>query len=278
MQTFDARQSLLLSQLDSSGIGLEIGASYSPVAPKSSGLNVRVADYIDETELRRKYQNAAGVDIGRIEPVDYVLGARTLGEAIAERSHFDYIIASHVIEHVPDLLGFLLDCQALLKPSGVLALAVPDKRSCFDFLLPLSTTGQVLEAHRNLDRRPRHGSVFDFEAYRCELDGRFSWSLGSGGNVTLGGTVAHALGMAELSAVEYVDVHIWRFVPASFRLLLIDLNTVASVRLREKAFLATSNIEFYCFLSCAGQGPAESRKQLALEAIREQCVGIDAVQ
>jgi SAM-dependent methyltransferase len=275
---FDARQTLLLSQVDQRGVGLEIGASYSPVAPKASGLNIRVADYIGQEELRKKYQTAAGVDISRIEPVDYVLGSRTLGEVIEEKSQFDYIIASHVIEHVPDLLGFVLDCQALLKPAGVLALAVPDKRACFDFLLPLSTTGQVLQAHRSRDRQPGPGAVFDFEANRCELDGRFAWPLGSKGSVALAGSVDHALGMAERSGSEYIDVHIWRFVPSSFKLLMRDLHAVASVELREKAFLTTSDIEFYCFLSRQGQGPAEDRTQLALQALKEQSAVLGAVQ
>jgi SAM-dependent methyltransferase len=275
---FDARQALLLSQVDTRGVGLEIGASYSPVAPKASGLNIRVADYIGQDELRKKYQTAAGVDISKIEPVDYVLGSRTIAEVIPERSHFDYIIASHVIEHVPDLLGFLLDCQALLKPAGVLALAVPDKRSCFDLLLPLSTTGQVLQAHRNRDRQPGPGAVFDFEANRCELDGKFSWTLGSAGQLALAGTVGHALGMAERSGTEYIDVHIWRFVPSSFKLLVQDLISVARLELREQAFLGTSDIEFYCFLSRLGQGPVESRTQLALQALREQSQVLGALQ
>jgi SAM-dependent methyltransferase len=275
---FDARQELLLSQVDRRGVGLEIGASYSPAAPKSSGLNIRVADYIGQEELRSKYRTAAGVDVSKIEPVDYVLGTRTLGEAIPERSHFDYIIASHVIEHVPDLLGFLLDCQALLKPGGVLALAVPDKRSCFDLLLPLSTTGQVLQAHRNRDRRPGPGAVFDFEANRCRLDGRISWPLGAAGSVALDGMLEHALGMAERCSTEYIDVHVWRFVPSSFKLLIKDLHTVASLELREQAFLATSEIEFYCFLSRHGHGPVETRTHLALQALKEQSQGLAAVQ
>jgi hypothetical protein len=122
------------------------------------------------------------------------------------------------------------------------------------------------------------GAVFDFEANRCELDGKFSCTLGSAGRLALAGTVGHALGMAERCSTEYIDVHIWRFVPSSFKLLVQDLISVAGLELREHAFLGTSDIEFYCFLSWLGEGPVESRTQLALQALREQSQVLGALQ
>ncbi len=103
----DARQELFLSQVDRAGVGLEIGPSYSPIVSKASGLRIETADYMDEFQLRQKYRDAPGVDITRIEHVDHVLGAAPLLEVIPHRQHYNYVIASHVIEHVPDFAGFL---------------------------------------------------------------------------------------------------------------------------------------------------------------------------
>ncbi len=270
MYNFDARQKLLLSQSDTMGLGLEIGPSYSPVAPKKSGLNVKIADYIGRQALREKYAAAEGVDIDRIEEVDYVLGPRTIGEVIEERACFDFIIASHVIEHMPDLLGFLQDCQALLKPGGVLSLAVPDKRACFDFLSPVTTTGEVLQANFRKDRMPTRRAVFDHEANRITLDGKIAWEYGSGGRVDLAGDIKHAKHMFDISQEEYIDVHVWRFVPSSFRLILSDLRELGMLNLHEKAFLTTSNFEFYVFLSSTAQSPRTDRKQLLLQSLAEQ--------
>jgi len=67
---------------------------------------------------------------------------------------FDAFIASHVIEHTTDLIGFLDTAETLLCPSGIVILAIPDKRYCFDYFRPLTTTGEVLCA--SASRRSRH--------------------------------------------------------------------------------------------------------------------------
>jgi SAM-dependent methyltransferase len=277
---FDRRQELLLSQLNRAGLGLEIGPSYSPVVPKASGLAVETVDYLDADALREKYRGGVGIDIRRIEPVDHVLGPRTITEAIPHRHRYDYIIASHVIEHMPDMLGFLRDCQALLKPDGVLALAVPDKRACFDFLLPISTTGQILQAHERGDRHPGAGAVFDHTAYRANLNGDIAWRLGSSGVLTMPNDFqgAHDLFDKVNRTTEHVDVHIWRFVPSSFRQIIGDLLALGLIGLKEKAFLSTSNIEFYCFLSVAAPAGPYDRKALALAALAEQAEVAETAQ
>jgi len=44
---------------------LEIGPSFSPVAPKSAGWDVRSIDHLPRDALIAKYRGAAGVDICR---------------------------------------------------------------------------------------------------------------------------------------------------------------------------------------------------------------------
>lgn len=46
---------------------------------------------------------------------------------------FDGVIASHVIEHLPDPIGFLADCIRVCKPGGAVYLECPSERS---LLLP----------------------------------------------------------------------------------------------------------------------------------------------
>src|SRR5215472_16236774 len=121
------RNELLLSMFDSSGVGLEIAAGFNPLLPKA-GYRVETLDHAAADELRHKYQNDPNVDVAKIEEVDFVADGRPIAEVVGKPGYYDYIVASHVIEHAPDLLGFLKGCETLLKHHGTLVLAVPDKR------------------------------------------------------------------------------------------------------------------------------------------------------
>ena len=68
------RARIALSGIDLSGRGLEIGPSYDPLVPKSSGARIETVDHAGRDELVTKYRDW-GLDddrSGRIEPVDYI--------------------------------------------------------------------------------------------------------------------------------------------------------------------------------------------------------------
>ena len=170
------RQELLRSLFDNGGAGLEIGPSYNPLAPKAEGFNVEIVDHLDRAGLIAKYggdPNVASTEV--IEEVDYVFDGRPLTELIGKRACYDFIVASHVIEHVPNFMGFLRDCEGLLKPGGVVVLAIPDKRYCFDLFQPISTVGQILQTDLDRRARPTAGSIFDQRAYMTNKDGAIVW-------------------------------------------------------------------------------------------------------
>jgi predicted SAM-dependent methyltransferase len=266
------REDILIEPLDLDGIGLEIGPSYHPVIPKSSGRRIESVDHADADTLRAKYRGMAHVDTSCIEPVDYVSDGGSILDAVGQRERYDYIIASHVIEHTPDLLGFLKDCEALLKPEGILSLAVPDKRKCFDVLQPLSSTGTVLQCHYERRSRPSPAAVFDCAATMTFRNGASSWFIHNEDEMALVGSVTEAKRMFDraLTAAEYLDVHVWRFVPSSFRLIVSDLNALGELSLREVACHGSIQNEFYVFLSRSGEGCALDRLYLAKQAMREQ--------
>jgi SAM-dependent methyltransferase len=268
----EERNRYLRSLIRTDGVGLEIGPSYNPLLPKSSGYRVETIDYTDQAGLRAKYASDHSIDPAVIEEVDFVLdGKKTLAEAVNRPKYYDYIVASHVIEHVPDLLRFLRSCESLLKPDGILLLAVPDKRHCFDVFQPLTSTGHILQAYLDGRTKPAPGAVFDDFAYNAVRDGQIGWPIGGNGTLSFFSTLRDATAVFERLQREsiYIDVHSWRFVPSSCRLIMRDLNEVGQIGLREKDFHDSVGNEFYLTLSCTAAGCPIDRLTLARNALAE---------
>ncbi len=245
-----SRNSYILQKINKTGFGLEIGPSYNPVTSKKNGWNVEVADHLDAIALREKYSNW-GVDVSAIEDVDYVVGSKGLLAAIGKESTFDFIIASHVIEHVPDVVKFLVDCEKLLKFGGVLSLVVPDKRFCFDALKPHTTTGQILQAY--FEKRERHsaGTIFDAHALHAKKGDAIVWSNNASvSDLTFVHTIQEAKNIMEnyMLGNEYMDVHAWQFTPPSFEIIISDLIQLGYIGFEMAASFDTVGYEFFVSL------------------------------
>ncbi|MER9352811.1 methyltransferase domain-containing protein [Mesorhizobium sp. M0514] len=266
------RTELLLSLFDSRGFGLEVGPSYNPLLPKSGGFNVETIDHADAATLRRKYSDNAS----KIEEVDYVSDGRSLLEVIGKKERYDFIFASHVIEHVTDIVRFIQDCETLLKPDGRLVLAVPDKRYCFDALRPLSTVGQALQAY--IEQRKRHapGIIFDQAAYTCTKAKQIVWIEPTFDDVDLvqGGEEARTMFESAQASDNYHDAHGWQFTPTSFRYLIKKLRSLGYIKSGELAFHKhesprPSMHEFYISLSKAAPALQKPDIDLLKETERE---------
>lgn len=66
------RSETLLGPVPRGGRIIEIGPSFSPIAPKAAGWDAFTLDHLTREGLVAKYTGHNGVDVGRIEKVDYV--------------------------------------------------------------------------------------------------------------------------------------------------------------------------------------------------------------
>lgn len=262
------RKERIRSFIDASGQGLEIGPSHNPVAPKRDGYRVEIVDHHDRSGLIEKYQ-AHGVDLDAIEEVDHVWKGSSYAELTGRTKHYDWIIASHVIEHVPDMVAFLNDCHMVMRDGGVLALAVPDKRFCFDRFRALTALHSLVDAHLSDRRNHSAGKIVDYFMNVVSLDGRIAWEEAFARDKQqehfrfVHGLQDALSGMrAVLESDAYLDIHAWCFTPSSFRLLIEDLHALGLSPLREAAFHGTVGSEFFVALSSVGPGPRENRMEL----------------
>lgn len=61
----------------------------------------------------------------------------------------DYVASSHVLEHVADPVGALLEWTRVLKDQGIIYLVVPHRALTFDRTRPLTPIAHMLEDHAN---------------------------------------------------------------------------------------------------------------------------------
>jgi len=81
-------------------------------------------------------------EIDSIPETDYVVASNDYKQYVSDK--FDYIIANHVLEHIPNLIQWLSMMAEMLNPDGVLFLALPDKKFTFDKYRPNTKLSHLL--------------------------------------------------------------------------------------------------------------------------------------
>jgi SAM-dependent methyltransferase len=275
------RKEKLLYHVRKSGLGIEIGPSFRPTAAKKEGYQVHVMDHANREQLVAKYK-ALDIGVDDIEEVDFVWHGERYAELTGQTKHYDWIIASHVIEHTPDLIGFLADCESILQDDGVLSLAVPDKRYCFDHFRPLTGIAAIIDAH--FPQRASHtlGTVIEQNLYAVTKDGRSCWRQNLTGEYKFRNSVDlaceylrrvagdDASNGRSANAETYLDCHGWCFTPHSFRLIVHDLYSLGLTSLREVSYFPTHGCEFFVTLGRHGAGLKLSRLDMLKKIERSE--------
>jgi len=132
-----------LAQQYLAGSGLEIGALHHPL-PVPDGVRVKYVDRMPEVELRRHYP-----ELGHetFVPIDIVDNGETLAKVVDASQ--DFVIANHFLEHCEDPISTLRTFFRVLKPGGVIYLAIPEKTCTFDRGRPVTALEHFWADHRN---------------------------------------------------------------------------------------------------------------------------------
>ncbi|WOX56631.1 glycosyltransferase [uncultured Methanoculleus sp.] len=123
------------------GEGIEVGALHQPLAiPKNVSINY--VDRLKYEDLILHYPELEGCGIVRPDIIDDAQTLETIGN-----DRYDFCIANHVLEHMNDPIGALLNWIRILKPGGILYLSVPDIGNPLDTGRNLTTLEHFIVDH-----------------------------------------------------------------------------------------------------------------------------------
>ena len=212
-----ARREGLVERIDPARPTLEIGPFCRPLV---RGNAVRYLDRLDAAGLRARAIQLGMDPTGCPERIDFLGGIDEV-----EPASFDAVVASHSIEHQPDLVRHLEAVARALTANGRYYLVIPDKRFCFDHFLGESTIADILDAFEEERTVHRLGSVVEHAALVTHNDPARHWR-GDHGEVSDDEgrrRAAEAIEAHRRSAGDYLDVHAWQFTPASFGAMMRTL-------------------------------------------------------
>jgi SAM-dependent methyltransferase len=180
---FDVRD--FIAGLYVQGAGLEIGALHSPIRVGPAA-TVRYVDRLPVADLRRLYPE---LDAHTLVEPDVIDNGERL-DTIDDASQ-DFVIGNHFLEHCEDPIGALMTMLRVLKPGGVIYMAVPDKRFTFDHRRPITTLDHLVRDHEEGPAWSRRGHFEEWVTLGEDIS-------------TQGMTVEHLL------EIDYsIHFHVW---------------------------------------------------------------------
>lgn len=246
---------------------LEFGPADKPWIPaKTPG--VRYIDHLSTEELRKKVSNSDFYKPEDLCEINFVNDGRPLAQILGDWVNLDLVAASHVIEHVPDLLRWLQDIASILGPDGRLMLVVPNKRYIFDFLRHVTTLEDVIADYAEGRTRPSPRALLEYRALATKFEGSITWNeevdpskLARVHRYEEGYWTAmeHAT-----KDCEYFDGHVSVFTPYSFVQVISGLTGLGFLPL-ELERIEPSGFEFFALL----------KRCEAKDRIPERLAGLD---
>jgi SAM-dependent methyltransferase len=236
--------------------GLEIGALVSPLVRPSEG-SIFYVDHADTETLKVKYSADPSIDVSQLVEVGAVWGSGTLEECVGSDRKLDYVVASHVVEHVPDLITWLEEIRSILRPNGTLRLAVPDRRYTFDYLRFESRVHDVLDAFLQKARAPLPRLIIEHCSLLRVIDCAAAWS-GTLDTSNLQPYSSTKLGLEyakdAISNGTYHDTHCWVFTPMSLAKLFVELAELDLLHFACEFHIETPRNEFEFYVAMAPSG------------------------
>ena len=230
--------------------GLEISPSINPMIKSSDGYKIHYLDACTTDELKRR-AISKGRNIDCAPSIDYVYDfSKAISDNVGHKT-FDFIVSSHVIEHIPDLVSHFQQIEEALKEGGVYGFLAPDKDLCFDAEKPDSTLSQLIEAHVEKRTVAPISAIIDEYHFAVRRAGKGAWTEDDQAPYRAKYPNAKKLItnlIRDPKIAHDWHGHIWRFTPQVFKKLFLELKILDLVRLSLCEVIPTNQMEFIVIL------------------------------
>lgn len=243
------RNRRVLASLKIDGKGIEYGALSRPLITREMSPGVKYVDFASRETLVKNYVNDPNVITENIVETDIVTDGNPI-DGFVDAASLDYVVASHVFEHLPDPIRWLQSNLKLLKVGGRIGLALPDRRYCFDIAKPKSSLSDMVCAYVESRTKPSFAQVVQHIFDTRKVVAGDAWAgQTTASNAPLIRSPREALnGVTALyKRTDYIDAHCWKFSDQEFFDLIGEVKALFALPMDVVAFWPTQvgQLEFF---------------------------------
>ncbi len=150
-----------MAPLTLNGRGLEVAPYFDPLTDKTQ-LNVLYADCLSTEQIRKKASENPDLRTFAVPDIAIVwTPGKALRDCISTGVSFDFAVASHVLEHVPNPVGWLNEILQVMKVGSVLAIILPDKPATSHYMRQETTDSELVGWWLERPAIPTPSQVYD---------------------------------------------------------------------------------------------------------------------
>ncbi|WP_426442893.1 methyltransferase domain-containing protein [Bradyrhizobium genosp. P] len=225
------------------GRGAEIGPLNQPLLSKEDA-DVLYVDHLDTAGLCEKYSF-----LNDIKEVDRPMVDNNIEKTLRGDAPLDYVVASQVMEHVPNPIRWMNEIAAVLRTNGLLSISLPDRRNTFDLYREDSRASDLVAAYIADLTVPDARAVYDHHSQAAAV--HFEWArpetsktpqqvIDGQGSVSAEILASDPISLAQAAhGGNYLDVHCWVFTSSSFLMAMAEVASEGLLPFRCKQFYPT---------------------------------------
>jgi len=159
------------------------------------------------------------------------------------------VLASQVMEHVPNPIRWLNELAAVMKVGGLLAISLPDRRMTFDLYREETRPADIIAAYLANAVVPDVRAVYDNQSLASAVNMHWLFDDSETPEAIVAGRGAVSARIVQTEPMvitriadsgTYLDAHCWVFTPASFLLAMAQIAKEGLLQFRCKQFYPTN--------------------------------------